>query len=185
VSQVREGRNGPEGLLRSPHEAVLTLEEWAGRPRAERLARLERTAAELVAGIGDAGPDRLAQRPAPASWAGVEVVCHLRDVEESFRARFEQILAMPDPVFPRSNPDRWAEERQYLRHDAQAAARAFGRRRAETLALLRGVAADGWARAGVHSDSRGRRTLDEFVTVMAWHDENHLDQLRRALEGRA
>jgi hypothetical protein len=182
---VREGRNGPEGLLRSSHEAVLTLEEWAARPRAERLARLERTDAELAAVIGDAAPDRLARRPAPASWAGVEVVCHLRDVEESFLARFQQILAMVDPVFPRSHPDRWAEERQYLRHDAPAAARAFGRRRAESLALLRGLAPDGWVRAGVHSDSRGRRTLDEFLTIMAWHDENHLDQLRRALRGRA
>jgi hypothetical protein len=33
-------------------------------------------------------------------------------------------------------------------------------------------------------DSRGRRTIDDFVTVMAWHDENHLVQLERALAGR-
>jgi hypothetical protein len=184
MSQVREGRNGPEGLLRSSHETLLTLEEWASRPRSERLARLARTDAELASAIGDAVPERLGRRPAPASWAGVEVVCHLRDVEESFLLRFRQILAMTDPVFPRSNPDRWAEERQYRRHDARSAAMAFGRRRAETLALLHGVAPDDWTRAGVHTDSRGRRTLDEFLTVMAWHDDNHLDQLRRALDGR-
>ncbi len=34
-------------------------------------------------------------------------------------------------------------------------------------------------------DSRGRRTIDDFLSVMAWHDENHLEQLRRALDGRA
>jgi hypothetical protein len=34
-------------------------------------------------------------------------------------------------------------------------------------------------------DSRGRRSIDEFLTVIAWHDDNHLDQLRRAVEGRA
>jgi hypothetical protein len=28
-------------------------------------------------------------------------------------------------------------------------------------------------------------TVDGFVTLMAWHDDNHLDQLRRALAGRA
>jgi hypothetical protein len=28
-------------------------------------------------------------------------------------------------------------------------------------------------------------TVREFVTLMAWHDDNHLDQLKRALEGRA
>jgi hypothetical protein len=28
-------------------------------------------------------------------------------------------------------------------------------------------------------------TIGDWVAVMAWHDDNHLDQLRRALEGRA
>jgi len=28
-------------------------------------------------------------------------------------------------------------------------------------------------------------TGDELLTLMAWHDDNHLDQLKRALEGRA
>jgi hypothetical protein len=28
-------------------------------------------------------------------------------------------------------------------------------------------------------------TYDDFVTLMAWHDDNHLDQLTRALDGRA
>jgi hypothetical protein len=33
-------------------------------------------------------------------------------------------------------------------------------------------------------DSRGRRTVEDFLTVMAWHDENHLAQLVRAVAGR-
>ena len=41
-----------------------------------------------------------------------------------------------------------------------------------------------WERAGHQVDSRGRRTIDDFLTVMAWHDENHLAQLARALAGR-
>ena len=28
-------------------------------------------------------------------------------------------------------------------------------------------------------------TADDFVTLMAWHDDNHLDQLKRALDGKA
>ena len=84
----------------------------------------------------------------------------------------------------RSNPNRWAEERQYLKNDATEALDAFGRRREETLALLGSLAPRDWERGGVHLDSRGRRTIDEFVSVIAWHDDNHLDQLRRALEGR-
>jgi hypothetical protein len=27
-------------------------------------------------------------------------------------------------------------------------------------------------------------TVDDLVALMAWHDDNHLDQLTRALDGR-
>ena len=94
-------------------------------------------------------------------------------------------MAMDEPPFPRSNPDRWANERQYIRHDATDAVGAFRRLRADMLALFHSLAEPAWARGGVHLDSRGRRTLDEFLSLMAWHDDNHVDQLVRALDGRS
>jgi DinB superfamily len=157
---------------------------WSGRARAERLARLAATPAELTARLGAAPAVVLARRPARTAWAPVEIVCHLRDLEESFHERLTLILTSDEPCFPTTNPNRWAEERQYLRSDAHAAARAFAQRRAESLELLRGVGADDWSRAGRQLDSRGRRTMDDFLTLMAWHDENHLEQLARALDGR-
>ena len=41
-----------------------------------------------------------------------------------------------------------------------------------------------WDRAGQHA-TRGRMTVRDFVGLMASHDDNHLDQLRRALDGKA
>jgi hypothetical protein len=159
------------------------IAEWGRRSREERLARLDATPAELTARLS-AAPAVLGRRPAPAAWAPVEVICHLRDLEESFHDRLALILTSDEPCFPTTNPERWAEERQYLRHDAHGAARAFARRRAETLTLLRGAGAGDWTRAGRQLDSRGRRTLDDFLTLIAWHDDNHLEQLARALDGR-
>jgi hypothetical protein len=148
------------------------------------MARVERTPAELVDAIQGASATVLARRPAPKSWAATEVICHLRDNEEWFLERMKLVLAMDLPRFVATNPDRWAEERQYLTNDGALALAAFTRRRGETLDFLRKLAPHGWSRAGVHADSRGRRTIDEFLSVMAWHDDNHLDQLRRALDGR-
>lgn len=150
---------------------------------AERFSRLASTADELGAALADASAPALARRPAPAAWAPVEIVCHLRDNEEWFLQRLQQIMLMDEPVFVQTNPERWASERQYLRNDAAEALAAFRARRAETLAFLAARASGDLARAGVHSDSRGRRTMDEFVAVIAAHDDNHLDQLRRALAG--
>ena len=161
-----------------------SIADYRGLPREARLARLDRTVEELTAALSGQSPARLGQRPAPSAWAPIEIVCHLRDVEESFLDRFQQILAMDEPRFPRTSPDRWAEERQYRRQDAAAALAAFARRRGESLALLRRLTPPEWERAGVQLDSRGRRTLDDFLAVMAWHDDNHRDQLHRALAGR-
>ena len=162
-----------------------SIDEYARRPREERLARIARTPGELADAMRGAAAAVLARRPAPESWAATEVICHLRDNEEWFLERMRLILAMDLPRFVATNPDRWADERQYLTNEAAAALAAFARRRRETLEFLRPLEPDAWARAGVHVDSRGRRTIDEFLSVMAWHDDNHLDQLRRALDGRA
>jgi hypothetical protein len=80
--------------------------------------------------------------------------------------------------------DRWAEDRQYLRCDATRALEAFRKRREESLAFLQNLGPTDWQRGGLHA-VRGRMTIGDWVTLIAWHDDNHLDQLRRALEGRA
>ena len=162
-----------------------TMEEYATQPTAQRLARLTRTADELAAAIKGQSDAALSRRPDAKNWAAKEIVCHLRDTEEAFGARFEQILAMDtDPKLGAASADRWAEERQYLRNDAAEAVGAFRKRREETLATLRTLTPEQWNKGGIHP-VRGRMTLDTFLALMAWHDDNHLDQLARALAGRA
>jgi hypothetical protein len=162
-----------------------TMDEYLTRPVDVRLARLRSTPEELASLL--AGRDRpaLTRRPDPGSWSAAEIVCHLRDAEEAFGSRFDQILAMDvDPKLPGANPDRMAEERQYLRNDVTEAIAAFRGRRQDTLATLAKLTPAQWDKGGLHP-VRGRITLDGFLTLMAWHDDNHLDQIARALEGRA
>ncbi|HKX05445.1 MAG TPA: DinB family protein, partial [Methylomirabilota bacterium] len=64
--------------------------------------------------------------------------------------------------------------------DAGGALAAFVRRRREVIALLDGLTAEQWQRAGIHQ-ARGRMALGEWVASLAGHDDNHLDQLRRTL----
>jgi DinB superfamily len=161
-----------------------TMEEYAGQPREQRMARLTRTADELAVAIKGQSDGVLSRRPDAKNWAGKEIVYHLRDTEEVFAARIEQVRIMDvDPRWGDSNADRMAEERQYLRNDAEEALVAFRRRRAETLELFARLAPGQWEKGGIHP-VRGRFTIDAILSIMAWHDDNHLDQLTRALEGR-
>jgi len=161
---------------------VATIEEYARRPREERMTRVERTPAELADAIKGASGAVLERRPAARAWAANEVICHLRDNEEWFLERMKMIVAMDLPRFIATNPDRWAEERQYLTNDAGGALAAFRRRRAETLETFGKLTSAQWEKGGVHP-ALGRITLDGVLSVMAWHDDNHLDQLTRALAG--
>jgi hypothetical protein len=178
-------------------------EEYLRQPVIERVRRLGRTGSELAAAIDGRDPDALGRRPDPHSWSPAEIVCHLRDVEELFRIRFHTILALDDPKIltlsaepadlaawgiggPVGNPldpDRWAEELQYARSDPSRALDAFRRRRSETLALLNSLTDAQWLRGGIHPQ-RGRLNLGDWVASLASHDDNHLDQLKRALDGR-
>ncbi len=161
---------------------MLTQDDVAKMSLDERLGRLAAGPGKLVAAIAGQSEAVLARRPDARNWAPKEVLCHLRDTEESFMQRFQAILAMDEPKLLPVEPDRWAEERQYLRNDAGEALGAFRKRRDETLALLRGLTAGQWPRGGVHA-VRGRMTMADWLSLMVWHDENHLDQLHRGLRG--
>ena len=180
-----------------------TAEEYGGLPTEALLGRLLRAPEELVQAISAKTDAELSRRPDAHNWAAKEIVCHLRDVEELFQIRFHTVVALEEPrilVLGASaedlaawriggaighplDPRRWAEERQYLRNDTGQALAAFRRRRTEVLTLLRSLSSAEWQRGGIHL-SRGRLTLAEWVASLAAHDDNHLAQLRRALEGR-
>ncbi len=163
-----------------------TLEEVAKQPLEQRLGRMSRTADDLAAAIRGQSGAALVRRPDGKNWAANEVICHLRDIEEVYFVRFHTMLSNDDPKLyaDPSAADRFAEDRQYLRNDAAQALAAFRRRRAESLALLHTLTPEQRQRGCLHP-TRGRLTIDAFVTMLAWHDDNHLDQLYRALDGKA
>ena len=57
---------------------MTTLEEYAKRPREQRLQHLTRTADDLSAAVKGQSEVTLCRRPDDKNWAAKEVVCHLR-----------------------------------------------------------------------------------------------------------
>jgi hypothetical protein len=149
----------------------------------EMMAQMEKTPEEFAVLLRGKDDALLCKRPDGKNWAPKEIICHLRDTDELFLGRFQAILTLDEPKFSPADADRWAEDRQYLRNDVQGALAAFRRRRGEVLKFLRGLKPEQWERAGIHA-TRGRVTLRDWATLMANHDLNHLEQLKRAFAGR-
>jgi hypothetical protein len=174
------------------------MRPYSERSHAELLGLLGETPGRVEATLRDHAAVAPHTRPSEG-WAPVEVVCHLRDIEDLAVLRFRMILQMDEPKVPAAfvpddrdgwglieagaaliDPARWAEERQYLRNDLQQAIEAFRRRRQETLAFVAALRPGQLDRRGIHP-AYGSLTLAEWLAVLGWHDDNHVAQLAAAL----
>lgn len=181
---------------------MATREKYRSQTVEERLQRLGRTPDYLARAIHGQTDEALSRRPDQRNWSAKEVICHLRDIEELFMLRFHMMLGTDEPTFLTlgdmpPHPERWgiggrigmpldparlAEDRQYRRHDTALALSALNRRREESLIFLRGLTAAQWRRGSIHLLD-GRMTFDDWLALIAEHDDEHLDQLTRALAG--
>jgi len=146
----------------------------AARPELSRLPQV------LEALLKDLDEAAWLARPAPAEWAPVEIVCHLRDEEvEDFGARLRVVLEGGQRFTP-IDPERWVTDRRYLEDDGPRALAAFRERRAASLALLAGIAPARLTRVVEHRRTGGLSGLD---ILAAWveHDRLHLAQLSATL----
>ena len=144
--------------------------------RAE-LARMPEILTRLLGGL-DAAAWRA--RPAPAEWAPVEIVCHLRDEEtEDFGARV-RVIAEGGQRFAPIDPERVAIERRYGDDDGPRALAAFNERRAASLEFLAGLAPERLAGA-VERPSGGALSGLDLLAAWVAHDRLHLAQLAATL----
>jgi hypothetical protein len=142
----------------------------------EARRELARFPALLVSVVSELTPESWGTRPAPAEWAPVEIVCHLRDEEaEDFGARVRVILDGGGNFTP-VDPERWAVARRYRDANPDEALAAFRALRAANLAMLGGVAPQ---RLTATAESPAGLRLSGLDLLAAWvtHDGLHLRQL--------
>lgn len=180
-------------------DTAAQLDAWRGRSRGEVVTRLRATPDQVTAVL--AAHDGPWDQRVGGAWSPVDVVCHLRDIEELTLARYRQVLCMQDPMLPAAadpddregwglleegarllDPERWAHDRQYLRNDIHEAAAAFTRWRRHSDELLSQLDESQWARTSIHP-RLGRITLQDWTAIIAWHDGNHVAQLELAVRG--
>jgi hypothetical protein len=123
---------------------------------------------------------------APPSWEGVpsepltaiEQVCHVRDIEiDGYHVRLRRTLTQTHPFLASIDTDALAKERAYGKSDAAAALAAFRDARAQTMALLDGLAPEQLQRMAVF-EGYGPVSLRSLVHYLCSHDQQHLAGLQ-------
>lgn len=173
------------------YEALAWLEGASSRsdPEAAQdptvlLARLQGHLAALLGMVDGLPHDLLLRRPKAVEWSPVEIICHLRDVDEEVNLpRLDLVLASDEAHLPAFDTDQWAEERNYQQQDGRAALSDFVEARLKYIQVLSEIGAEDWERRARHT-LFGPTTLRELVGFAAEHDLLHLAQMRSALKAR-
>lgn len=139
-----------------------------GGPSVETyLSRLGQTPGDVERAIAGKTDAERSLWPDGRGWAAKKIVCHLRGVGELFQTRFHTVLAIDEPrilVFGASADD-------------------LGGRRIDG-SIGHPLDPERCPEDRQYRRNDAREALAAWVAHLAAHDDNHVDQLLRALEGR-
>jgi hypothetical protein len=127
-------------------------------------------------------PAELDRTYAPGKWSVRWILHHLADAETVLYDRIRRVISEPRQVIWAFDQDAWARGLEYEERPLELSRDIYRSVRAAVLdAAGRHLERDG-DREFVHSET-GVRTLRQEFEKVAWHNENHLEQIRRALRG--
>lgn len=137
-----------------------------------------RTIHNLIAGIDSSRMDIPTH---PGRFTPREVVAHLADWEPISRGRMQTAVGTPGATVPDLDEGKRAADQDYGSWHPIESAETFAQRRQETLAWLRSLKEEDWAKIAVHS-ARGPMTVYDYANLEIAHDTYHVIQLCAALE---
>lgn len=148
----------------------------------EPLKILSATPRQLAALVKGARKAKLAKRPAPGKWSVTEILGHMADIEGVVGFRIRLILGANGTPIQGFDQNAWAKFSSYARQDPALSLEAFRVNRERTVRLLKTLPPRMWGFYGMHSE-RGKETVRHVTEILAGHDINHLNQIRRMLQG--
>jgi hypothetical protein len=163
------------------------------------VGRFARVAAPLDAATRQAHIDTIEQAPArfralvdgrsereletpyrPGGWTVRQVVHHVPDSHMNAYIRMKFAITEEAPAIKAYDEARWAELPEAKSAPAEISLALLESLHRRWVAFLRGLSADGFARAYVHPEL-GRVTLDEAIALYAWHCNHHAAHIEAGL----
>jgi FMN phosphatase YigB (HAD superfamily) len=163
------------------HSASSQVNLEVQRQPASLIYRLKGHLAALHTLAGHCHAQHWSKRPDAEEWAPIEILAHLADVEREVNLpRIQQFKHDAEPHITAFDTDLWAEQRNYIDYEPEAALVAVTNAREELIAQLQALDEADWQLIGTHS-LLGPTTLAEMIHFAAEHDLLHLGQLRRTI----
>ena len=159
--------------MSSASSRALTIEQ--------ALPLLEATPPRLAALTDGVTPAQLRTAPGVDEWSANDVLAHLRACADMWGKYIMAMLAEDTPTLRAVNPRTWIEQTNYRELDFRPSLRLFTRQRAELLAVLKPLPADGWSRSAIVTGAGKplKLTVLSYTQRMARHERPHVKQIER------
>jgi FMN phosphatase YigB (HAD superfamily) len=145
------------------------------------LAFLRSSPAALDTILKQNDPTALNTSPSAGEWSVLEVICHLRDVENDVNVpRLQKVIYQNETFIPAIDSDRWAKERNYQAESIQTALNSYLTGRANLIDLIQNLDVTLLNRTINHSIF-GPTKVQELLQFIIRHDQEHLRQIKKTL----
>ncbi len=151
----------------------------------QALTLLEATPPHLAALSDGVTPAQLRAAPGLDEWSANDVLAHLRACADMWGGYIMAMLAEDTPTLRAVNPRTWIEQTNYRELDFRPSLRAFTTQRADLLALLKPLPAEGWSRSAIVTGAGKPLTLTvlSYAQRLARHERPHVKQIERIVIG--
>lgn len=165
-----------------------TVEQYTQRilgyvGKEQPLKVLAATPAKLRRLVGKVSAAGAKKKPGRDKWSVAEIAAHLADVEIVIGWRVRSVLGAPGTPIQAYDQDRWAAAGKYEKRNLRESVALFQAVRRANLALYQSLSPEQWQAYGIHSE-RGQESVERIVRMVAGHDLNHLQQMRRIVDER-
>lgn len=143
------------------------------------LKRLESTVQKLTWVMIDCDEEDLNTAPADEEWSPLEILGHVKALDDIVTFRIAAILTKDTPLIPDFDVDGWAKIAGYRTAPLDQTLHSYQRHRSELVWQLRQLPDEAWDRHGKH-ESKGDLSLFDLVRIFLEHEEEHLAQLEAA-----
>lgn len=140
---------------------------------------LESTRSETLSYF-ELSPDKLDKTYGPGKWSIRYIVHHLADAETVLYDRIRRIISEPRQVLWAFDQEAWANKLNYSELPLEISRSTYAAVREGIIHLARIHYETNGQLEFVHSET-GVRTLKEEFDKVVWHNQGHLEQIRKAL----
>lgn len=141
---------------------------------------LHRTKNETLV-LHNLGEADLVKTYAPGKWSVRYLLHHLADAETVLYDRIRRGISKPGQVVWGFDQDAWAAGLDYDQKSMTLSKAVFEACRENIIYLAEQFYVSHGANQYVHNET-GLRTVKDEIDKVVWHNEHHLEQIRKALE---